>query len=494
MDKLNKKRYQSLIKLLVFTLILFNKISYANDLKVRNPYQAKANIQSKHFTYWFNDSDTEIDIQKLQRHLDIIEEVKKNLIDIQGYKSPISEYKMNIYMEDAGGNVPSGEIASVFVDYDSENFMFIHMSKKKLKDSDQLIRALLAHEFFHTIQFSYYDVAKMYQASFDYYWFQEGAASWASYVAWDDVELLKYWGLWALVLRPELYLTYSNFDNYNGSSAQRMYSTSFFLWWISEYYADDELIKHVLQEYETKEQNNENYPSPMTALTNVVSEIYGYDLEKIFVDFAAHNVLLDYPKRNAFLQRLTDDNTNIDDSISMAHQQAMGAWQNINHHNWHGEQGPAQSWASSYIKLDSSEINEVEINFKGLLKGSSASNVRWHLTLVKSISNSIQYHPISLNDNFEVTAELIDTSDVDTLYLSITAFSDTNLAGEKFDYAYQLASKGNSLSYEPVDWSPVIPRPDKSSGGSVFWLLSILIFALLSHKYSQLMEQINKTL
>ena len=33
-------------------------------------------------------------------------------------------------MEDAGGNVPSGEIASVFVDYDSENFMFIHMSKK----------------------------------------------------------------------------------------------------------------------------------------------------------------------------------------------------------------------------------------------------------------------------------------------------------------------------------------------------------------------------
>lgn len=65
----------------------------------------------------------------------------------------------------------------------------------------------------------------MYQASFDYYWFQEGAASWASYVAWDDVELLKYWGLWALVLRPELYLTYSNFDNYNGSSAQIMYST-----------------------------------------------------------------------------------------------------------------------------------------------------------------------------------------------------------------------------------------------------------------------------
>lgn len=196
----------------------------------------------------------------------------------------------------------------------------------------------------------------------------------------------------------------------------------------------------------------------MSVLTNVVSEIYGYDLEKIFVDFAAHNVLLDYPKRSAFLQRLSDDNTNIDESISMAHQQTMGACQNINHHNWHGEQGPAQSWGSSYIKLDSSEINEVEINFKGLLKG-SASNVRWHLTLVKSISNSIQYHPISLNDNFEVTAELIDTSDVDTLYLSITAFSDTNLVGEKFDYAYQLASKGNSLEYEAADLSPLIELP-----------------------------------
>ena len=77
----------------MFTLILFNKISYANDLKVRNPYQEKANIQSKHFTYWFNDSDTEIDIQKLQRHLDIIEEVKKTSLIFKDIKAKYQNIK-----------------------------------------------------------------------------------------------------------------------------------------------------------------------------------------------------------------------------------------------------------------------------------------------------------------------------------------------------------------------------------------------------------------
>jgi len=466
------------ITLIFILLLLVMKTSVADDLMVRNPFQAKANIQSTHFAYWYNDADPEVDVEKLQKHLDIIEIARTNLIDVQGYKNPISEYKMNIYMEDAGGSVPSGEIASVFVEFDVDGYMFIHMSKKKLKDTDQLIKALLAHEFFHTIQFSYYEPGQMNSAPFDYYWFQEGSASWASYAAWDDIELLKFWGVWALHLRPELYLTYSNYDDYSGSSAQRMYATSFFLWWITEYYADGELIKHILQNFENSKLQEEAYSSPLSVLSHVVSKNYGHNLEEIFADFAAHNVLLDYPKRQEFLQWLADSDIKLSDNLSMTHQATMSSWQDINHHNWHGERGPAQNWSSSYIKLNTSEIEEFELNFKGLTKGSLSSNARWHLTLVKSTGDEIEYQPIDLDDDYSVTAMLIDTRDIDSIYLSASAFSDANQSSEQFDFAYQFAAKGSSTEYQEVDWTPLIDievTPERSSGGGIIiWLLSLL--------------------
>jgi hypothetical protein len=474
MAKFNLVRLGSIIVFIFIELLSIWNISYANDLMIRNPYQAKANIQSTHFAYWYNDTDPEINIQKLQRHLDIIETIKERFVDVQGYKDPITEYKMNIYMEDAGGSVPVGEIASVFVGNDPDGYQFIHMSKKKLRDSDQLIRALLAHELFHTIQFLYFDVTKMTTAPFDYFWFQEGSASWASYSAWDDIELLKYWGLWALIVRPELRLTYSNYDNYADSSAQRMYSTSFFLWWVSKFYADDQLIKNILLSYENIENAGLSYLPPLSVLTQVVDKIYGHDLEKIFADFTAHSVLLDYPKRQEFLEWLSDSDVNLDQSLSMEHQELTTEWQQINHHNWQGERGPAQSWGSSYIKLSSSNIGEFELSFKGLLKGALASKARWRLTLVTSTSDDIQYQAITLDENFEVIAQLIDTRNVDAVYLSVTAFSDVILANEQFDFAYQLAPKGGSTLYKPVDWTPIIDKPKKSSGGTIFWLLIIM--------------------
>jgi len=442
------------------------------SLVLRNPYGSKANIESAHFSYWYDNSDSEINSHTLVQQLEVMEAIYYSLIIDRQYLDPIKNAKMNIYMEDAGGIKPDGDIDGVYVGEDPDGYLFIYMTKRQLSNSDEHIRALLSHEFFHTIQFEYIDKNQVQSTFHDYFWFQEGSASWGSYDAWNDPELFSHWGLWAQAIKPELTLTYSSFDNYSEAPAQHMYGTSLFLYWITHSYTGPNFIQQVLLEMEKTRQSTEVYPAPLDVMNRLLTEEYGLSLKTIYSDYAAHNILWDYPSGESYREFLKSIDIKLDSHLSESHSTISSNWRWIKKSVWNGA---PQSWGASYIRLNTTGLDEIELSFHGESKGRLNSNGEWRLTLVMvDNEQQISYLKIDLDDTGNIFAKLINTKEFSAIYLSATVFATKNDINETFNFAYQLSAQGESTKYQP-EVKPELLLMSKSGGSGAFGFLILLV-------------------
>lgn len=220
----------TLAQLIIFIVINYlTNLATADELPVRNSFDSKTHIESQHFAYWYNDTDKDIDTNHLYQQLEILEKSRQSLVLNHGFRDSIKDFKTNIYMENTGGSTPSDHLTGAFVADDPDGYLFIHMVKETLTYDEGKISALRAHELFHTVQFEYFIYGQVAAMDHDYYWFQEGSASWASYLVWQDASLLTHWGVWALDLKPELSLTHSEFSTSHEEITQHMYGSSLFI-------------------------------------------------------------------------------------------------------------------------------------------------------------------------------------------------------------------------------------------------------------------------
>ncbi len=464
------------VSLILTTLFCFQ--SLANDLEVTNPFNAIANIESEHFNYWYDDKDSEVDPSLLTSQLDDLEIIYEKLIVQSGFKSPITTFKFNIYMSEAGGSYDRGE-SSPHVDSDPEGHLFIHMSKydAAIADYYQYTRALLAHEFFHAIQAQYdnsiYDI-----------WYIEGSASWISYYVENDTGEL--WSIDALAKTPELTLTYSDYGDFESDEVWHMYATSYFFYWLSQA-TNLELIKeHLL--YAEQSNISDADESSLKSLESFTKEKHNLDLKSLYSEFTARNILWDYTFKQNILRRFENKEFEVGDNVTNEHTILSNTWHEVKQQEHYGA---PQGWGASYIKIDTTQIDEFDLSFWGEEQGTFNSNAQWHLTLVKESTNNITYQTIDLTSNNHVDALSIDSKDLDAVYLSINAFTEISSendneisAEEVFNYAYQFSEKGQTTNYKtpPTAVQPMSVVKNKQGGAIHFFGLFFLSLAIIYRK------------
>ncbi|WP_444995084.1 DUF6055 domain-containing protein [Aliikangiella sp. IMCC44359] len=453
----------------------------ASVLALRNPYGARNVVESEHFAYWY---DNEFLGQEnlLREELDRMEYSWQVLIENHQFSAPLDQYKLNIYLETAGGHdVPfKGFSGQALVDDDG--YPFIMMSREVLNYTGENSLLHSTHEFFHTIQFAYGEMSNYGVYRDRATWFMEASAGWAANIVWGQLELNELF-VWSLSQTPDLSLDYdgrkeqSN-EDYTPANVHH-YSMVFFLDFLAQSTATD-IIQKVLENMEMQVAQGE-YLNALATIKKIVSDDFGLELADIFTEYAAKNILWDYPEGDLIMQKQTKQD------ISQISRYLGDHYQVFNHWVYPGESlqpGKPMSWGASYLYFANQELEQVEFSFQSEVDTSYQSEMEWRLVLVLP-GSPIQYQSIEVVDN-KVESLVINLANNNEFWIAIVPIGPTNHLNQRYDFAYQFAKVGESQAYQPEPLPEVEAYSSGGGGAGSKALLLCLLLILSLFKFRKL--------
>ncbi len=460
MQSVNRTKY-TLAQLIIFIVInCLTNLATADELPVRNPFNAKNMIGSEHFAYWYSDEFIGQE-DKFNQVLQRLEFSWQELVTVRGYPAPLDNYKLNVYLEEAGGTGVPYDFFTGQALIDDQGYPFIMFNRILLDYEPVSAHLLVTHEFFHTLQYAYGNDYGPYRD--DATWFMEASAGCAALEVWKEEQVLAKF-IWSLAPTPHLSV---NHDERKGASSAEAsaanihhYAMITFLYYVSQ--ATDPLIIKKTLEHMSQQILSNTYLDALAVLEYIANESYGIELATLFNEYAAKNILWDHSQQTLF----TDTQTELNISQSS---RAL-ATHNITNNKWIYPQntdspGLPRSWGASYLHFSNTDVGQVEFSFQSEAKNSN--NLQWQITLVTP-TEPIQYQTIDVIDG-AVEKHLIDIGDENEFWLSITPIGPTNNTSTQYDFAYQLAEVSKSTPYQKEPQT-ITEKPRSSSGGAIMFL------------------------
>lgn len=424
----------------------------ASTLQVRNPYGAKHSLESEHFVYWFDDKylgHEELLAQELER----MEYSWQQLIIARGFLPPLDEYKLNIYLEQAGSSTVPFEGYSGHAKIDDDGYPFIIMGAEILNFGLLDSRLHSTHELFHTIQYAYGDDYGIYrdQAS----WFGEASAGWAAIETWQMPEMN---GNYIAFLASIAYVSIDTDKRKNSSSSSQTainahhYAMAMFLYFISEQ-TDAKLVKQVILAL-ANDLDSQISLNALDKIATILSAEYGYSLADLASEFHSRNLLWDYSYGATLREKQAELGITQNSRVLFSTTEVNNQWQYMLEHN---TVGLPMSTGGVYLHFSNSQITELEFSFQDESILPSNSSIDWQITLITANEESSDQDATYQEANYQeiivqggiVDKQLITLTGKGEFWLSITPILTPHQTYEQFPFSFQFANKGETTAYQP---------------------------------------------
>lgn len=261
------------------------------DRLERDPY-GTPNVQlSEHFAVrWGNrDNVSPVEVTAL---IEAFEDAWAVEIGEMAHVPPLGtdEYYFNVYIGDTGDGAPPGYGSGGYYSTDTEGWPVIVVSRNTLYN-EPYADITAAHEFYHAVQGA--AERYTYDANRVGAWFWEATATWASAEVYPDNPNHAVF-LFGYALLPHKRVDF--FDYPDEGLLQEYYQYGAFLWplHLSDRTGGFEVIRDAWTD-------PGDDPDPLEVMRGVLAE-RGEDLDALWIDHAARNVVWDYPNRAIYLQ------------------------------------------------------------------------------------------------------------------------------------------------------------------------------------------------
>lgn len=439
----------------------------AKELQIRNPYQAKHYVESTHFVFWYDDEflgqEYLFDAELARMEANWVQ-----LIDIKGFSAPVNDYKMNIYLGNAGSDTLPWGGWSGQATLDDEDYSFIVLGPQMLSVGLMDIQYHSGHEFFHTIQFEY---DPRYARSPNWAWFVESTASWGGVKAWEDENMLARF-VWLESQRPDLSLhqqqirldASTEFTVVNS----HQYGVGLFHYYL-ELVTDEKAIKYTLQAIK-KENELFGERQPLELLSETVATEYNTSLKQVFAQYAARLIHWDFSFSHALKPAFEQSNITQRSRFVKDINGPSSQWHAIN--NTTTDMSP-RNWGAAYLHVNVPTKEDVVLSFQAT-DNFVNRDTDW---IVTAVIPGDTYRYIDVNTvNGVIDAQTLQLEGASEFWLSITPFKNYVDFERRHYFNIQIAKKGEQTPYSTATSVNTKTSDQNSGSGSVFYLLLCIIF------------------
>ena len=340
-----------------------------------------------------------------------------------GHSAPAGadQFLINVYLGNSVGAPQIDDFAYAYVTLDNQGLPYIVVHPDLLAEYDTdffgFADTTLAHEFYHAVQFG----TGAFETN-DGYWFWEATADWIAVEVFPeyidgDAFVPGY------LMYPQIPLESFNYPGEGELIELHHYGAQIYARYLSEQVADANLIRDTWLQGESTE-------TPVEVLRRLLSE-RGEDFDQVFLDFASHNVVLDYERVDSYSAWLDSyvpfypgEDFRVVGSTSIVG--ADGFLQTT-------EGTSPGKLGYNVIDLSGIEGDAITIQFVGDAVGSFVSESSFRLMLVKRAGDSIEYTPVAVQSNQSDT--LVEgLGERQALFLVITSQPAAARNNETFGY------------------------------------------------------------
>jgi Family of unknown function (DUF6055) len=363
------------------------------------------------------------DAGNIQQILSALERSFTHQILQMGHAVPTGadQFLVNVYLGDSDGAPQIDDFAYAYVTLDNQGIPYIVIHPDLLAEYDTdsfgFADVTLAHEFYHAVQFG----TGAFETN-EGYWFWEATADWVAvevFPEYIDGDAF----VPGFLMYPQIPLESFDYPGEGELVELHHYGAQIYARYLSEQVADVNLIRDAWLQGESVE-------TPVEVLRRLLSE-RGEDFDQVFLDFASHNVVLDYERGDNYSAWLDSyvpfypgEDFRVVGSTSVI---GADGFLETTKDTFPGKLG--------YNVIDLSGLvgDAVTIQFVGDSFGSLASESSFRLSLVKRAGDSIEYIPVEVQSN-RAEALLDGLGDRQALFLVITSQPATSRNNETFGY------------------------------------------------------------
>lgn len=402
----------------------------AAPLQLRDPFGKFTDVlTSEHFALK-SGPDRSIDPELAQVMLSMLETAWQKEVGEEAMPPPAGtdEFLMNVYIGNTGGAAPETDVVGGWVVVDDEGYPLIVMHPDFLEQSTtEYIGATLAHEFFHTIQFSSglftIDDTQSDEYLQRYYWFWEASADW---VAEEQYPSIGATFVGAYEMLPEVGLEYVDYPDTGSLVEAHHYGAAIFLRYLTEFGGDPTIVNRVWREAQPG-------VTPVKAMATLV-EARGLTLSETLLRSAAHIAVWDFKNNDAYRasrDSMLESYPHGDHSISLELAGTGDAW----------VQAPAATLPMrlgyNVTRLKLPQKGHLEIDFQGAAVGSDGSPAVFGALAIKQTANGPVYLELPMN-GLQATAQLdLDGTETSVL-LVVAALPAASVTAETFSYSVRM--------------------------------------------------------
>lgn len=313
----------------------------------------------------------------------VVQKYKQFLINLSTYyfttnafTKPNGSATINVLFN---ANLPGHEDAAGFAS--SHNGVYYIAVKYTGSQSDDSINRTLAHEIFHTIQFTYNSQNQVLS------WFKEGGATWAGSRYLD-----KYLGSSRTHANKYLDTVSSPMDDFSNNG---QYGLFLFCQYISQNYGDIAAIKRILEAIQSGNDlysSLEQCPSSGTVdYATLFSNYQGYNADTSKYDYSSNSTA---KYNNAYLE--DTDNTPISSSV-----ESLAA----KHYQYSIEE--TMDKMTINFKVTSGDYSDAKVAFVSFKSDGSGSNIK--ILPIASANCTYTFNPTSTNSFSKATLAVCNT-------------------------------------------------------------------------------------
>ncbi len=301
----------------VFLFLTSNVSAVTFTSSVEHGNVKKNAIKTSHFQIEFSDlikEQIDSDMDGIPNIVETVAEAAENSwtveIDEMGYDPPVeSGEHLSIILDDTNEDLTEGAVGVTVINSDGSN---LHISVNPW-ETDEILQVTVAHEFFHSIQFTLSNdgsdfVGSDFTPNFQGVELAEETAVWFEDKVYDNIN--DYLGYLSG------FLDYPDFSIFSGvqpsSNPYFIYGLTIWPKFLTEYYSDDSIIKNIWTNYFASSLDYDNEYKVYDAFEEAIAA-NGDSLDDIFQRFTLWNLdLKQYEEGDTYPDVYTITDTTLD--------------------------------------------------------------------------------------------------------------------------------------------------------------------------------------